>query len=138
MDSRLPNERSRSRFHLHLVVTQPPVSVLSPPSFYLSCVKAESQSCSSTKKNLVLNLNRSKNEFINAMAIKQDSPFTDLTLQFSDEIQRVHKVALYEYSGWFRAALTSEFQVCTHSSDTLTEPPSMLLNPLSMLMRVLV
>lgn len=50
------------------------------------------------------------------MALDEDPPFADLTLVCSGRSFKVHKTMLYHYSDWFKAALTSEFQVSSTSA----------------------
>ena len=47
------------------------------------------------------------------MELQENPPFSDLTIAFSTETQKVHKFMLYVYSDWFKAALDSDFKVCS-------------------------
>lgn len=45
-----------------------------------------------------------------------DSEYSDLTLKFSGEERKVHKLVLGNQSGWFSTALSSNFKVVQISS----------------------
>lgn len=55
------------------------------------------------------------------MKLEQDTRFSDLTVTFSGQSLKVHKVQLYYYSDWFKTALDSDFQEGDSNNITLAD-----------------